>query len=339
MSAGAAFKLGTFQRSADRPFAGLVLGNAVIDIAAACSLQPAVAREGLRQPDTILGLLEEWDRAFPALQVLAELVAREGTGGRLASCAYEERELHVLAPVQRPGKMLYAAANFGGHVKEMRAAQFTGGTFDAKRDFMGEKSRTRPYLFLKAPSCLVGAFDDIVIPREWRKLDWEAEMALAIGRVARRGGRRIPAERALEHIAGFMTTNDVSCRDLQFREDRQTLRSDWLGGKNHDSFAPMGPYLVPRQFAGDHHKLGIRLWVNGELKQDGNTQEILFSAEEQIEYVSRMTTLQPGDIFATGTCAGVGQSANVFLKPGDVVETEIEGLGRQRNRVVEDSTD
>jgi len=163
-----------------------------------------------------------------------------------------------------------------------------------------------------------------------KKIDWEAEIALAIGKP----GKRIKAECALDHVAGFMTTNDVSCRDQQIRTDRPALRSDWLGGKSHDNFAPMGPFLVPRAFVPDHMNLFIKLTVNGEVKQDGNTSQFIFTPEEQIEYASNMLSLESGDIFSCGTCGGVGQGTNTFLNAGDVVETEIELLGRMRNRFV-----
>jgi 2,4-diketo-3-deoxy-L-fuconate hydrolase len=224
--------------------------------------------------------------------------------------------------------MFYAAQNFQEHVDEMLRA----GMSPAGRRFTGEKSTTRPYLFLKAPSCLCGARDDIPIPLGMKRIDWEAEIALAIGKP----GKCIPAARALEHVAGFMTTNDVSCRDLQIREDRPSLRSDWLGGKSHDNFAPMGPFLVPRAFVADHMNLRIRLNVNGEVKQDGNTSQFIFTLEEQIEYASNILSLYSGDVFSGGTCGGVGQGTHTFLKAGDVMETEIEGLGRMRNRFVEE---
>ena len=163
-----------------------------------------------------------------------------------------------------------------------------------------------------------------------KKIDWEAEIALAIGK----RGKRIKAERALDHVAGFMTTNDVSARDLQIRADRPGLRSDWLNGKSHDNFAPMGPFLVPRAFVPDHKNLFIRLAVNGEVKQNGNTSQFIFTPEEQIEYASNILTIETGDIFSCGTCGGVGQGANTFLKAGDMMETEIEGLGKMRNRFV-----
>jgi 2-keto-4-pentenoate hydratase/2-oxohepta-3-ene-1,7-dioic acid hydratase in catechol pathway len=225
--------------------------------------------------------------------------------------------------------MFYAAQNFQEHVDEMLRA---GMTPKEGPKFTGEKSTTKPYLFLKAPSCLAGAGDDIEIPRGLKKIDWEAEIACAIGR----RGKHIAAERALDHVAGFMTTNDVSARDLQIRADRPGLRSDWLNGKSHDRFAPMGPYLVPRAFVPDHMKLFIRLSVNGAVKQNGNTSQFIFTPEEQIEYASDILSLECGDIFVCGTCGGVGQGTNTFLNVGDVMETEVEGLGKMRNRFVEE---
>jgi len=223
--------------------------------------------------------------------------------------------------------MFYAAQNFQEHVDEMLRA---GMSPAAGPKFTGEKATTRPYLFLKAPSCLAGANEEIKIPLGLKKIDWEAEIALAIGKP----GKRIKAERALEHVAGFMTTNDVSARDLQIRADRPGLRSDWLNGKSHDNFAPMGPFLVPRAFVPDHKNLFIRLTVNGEVKQNGNTSQFIFTPEEQIEYASDILSLESGDIFSCGTCGGVGQGTNTFLKAGDVMETEIESLGTMRNRFV-----
>jgi 2-keto-4-pentenoate hydratase/2-oxohepta-3-ene-1,7-dioic acid hydratase in catechol pathway len=223
--------------------------------------------------------------------------------------------------------MFYAAQNFQEHVDEMLRAGMTPA--DGPR-FTGEKSTSEPYLFLKAPSTLAGAYDNIEIPAGLNKIDWEAEIALAIGK----RGKRIKAECALDYVAGFMTTNDVSARDLQIRADRPGLRSDWLNGKSHDNFAPMGPFLVPRAFVPDHKNLFIRLAVNGEVRQNGNTSQFIFAPEEQIEYASNILTLESGDIFSCGTCGGVGQGTNTFLKVGDVMETEIESLGKMRNHFV-----
>ena len=315
---GTPFKLGTFATSGGGAFAAIVLGDDAVPLAAA-----AIARKSaLASVTTIQSLLHDWDANFATLQELVAFVEKEGRPG-----AQKLASLRALPPVARPGKMFYAAQNFQEHVDEMLRA---GMTPAAGPKFTGEKSTSDPYLFLKAPSTLCGATDDIAIPLGLKKIDWEAEIALAIGKP----GKRIKAERALEHVAGFMTTNDVSARDLQIRADRPGLRSDWLNGKSHDNFAPMGPFLVPRAFVPDPMNLFIRLAVNGEVKQDGNTSQFIFTPEEQIEYASNILSLESGDVFSCGTCGGVGQGTNTFLKAGDVMETEIEGLGKMRNRMV-----
>jgi 2,4-diketo-3-deoxy-L-fuconate hydrolase len=315
---GTAFKLGTFAKSDGKPFAAIVLGDDIVPLQS--------ARAGALGAMSIDALLEDWDANFVRLQEVVAGLEKEGSPPDAARL----ENLRALPPVARPGKMFYAAQNFQEHVDEMLRAGMTPASGPR---FTGEKSTTKPYLFLKAPSTLAGAFDDIAVPRDLAKIDWEAEIALAIGNA----GKRIKAERALEHVAGFMTTNDVSARDLQIRADRPGLRSDWLNGKSHDNFAPMGPFLVPRAFVPDHKNLFIRLSVNGEVKQNGNTSQFIFTPEEQIEYASNILTLEPGDIFSCGTCGGVGQGTNTFLKAGDVMETEIEGLGRMRNRFVADA--
>jgi 2-keto-4-pentenoate hydratase/2-oxohepta-3-ene-1,7-dioic acid hydratase in catechol pathway len=329
------FRLGTFALGDGRPFVGLVLGDGVADVAAlhgayAASRWASAGR--LDATGSMLDLLADWPRSFAVLQAMAAFVAAEGAGSERVRPAMRRLDaLRTLPPVQRPGKMLYAAANYREHVAEMRASKFTGGDFDKSKDAQGDKARLRAYLFLKAPSCLAGAFDDIVLPAGEHRIDWEAELAVVIGRP----GRNVPAARALDHVAGFMTTNDVSCRDLTWREDRPTIRSDWLAGKSFDTFAPTGPFFVPREFVPNHASLRVWLAVNGVTKQDGNTGDMIFGTAEQIEYASRMLTLEPGDLFATGTPSGVGQGRGEFLKAGDVVECEVEGLGRQRNRVVQ----
>jgi 2-keto-4-pentenoate hydratase/2-oxohepta-3-ene-1,7-dioic acid hydratase in catechol pathway len=314
---GTPFKLGTFAKAGGKPFVAIVLGDDAIALNAA----QAASRHGLSTTDSIDGLLEDWDKNFAALQEIVAALGKDRPGAeKLAG-------LRALPPVRRPGKMFYAAQNFQEHVDEMLRAGMSpaGGP-----KFTGEKSTSEPYLFLKAPSTLAGANDDVAIPTGLKKIDWEAEIALAIGK----GGKRIKAERALDHVVGFMTTNDVSARDLQVRADRPGLRSDWLNGKSHDNFAPMGPFLVPRAFVPDHKNLFIRLTLNGEIKQNGNTSQFIFTPEEQIEYASNILSLDSGDIFSCGTCGGVGQGTNTFIKAGDVMETEIESLGKMRNRFV-----
>src|SRR5579871_6407568 len=314
---GTPFKLGTFS-ALGGAFTGVVLGEDVFDLR-------GLPGTKLTSTGSLETLLESWDANFAALQTSVARLEKEGRPG-----AFKLSELKVLPPVRRPGKMFYAAQNFQEHVDEMLRA---GMTPKEGPKFTGEKSTSKPYLFLKASSTLAGAYDDIAIPYGLQKIDWEAEIACVISKP----GKRIKAERALDHVAGWMTTNDVSARDLQVRADRPGLRSDWLNGKSHDNFAPTGPFLVPRAFVKDHMNLFIRLTVNGEVKQNGNTSQFIFTPEEQIEYASNILSLQSGDFFSCGTCGGVGQGTNTFLKAGDVMETEIEGLGKMRNTFVAES--
>lgn len=322
---GTPFKLGRFAKTG-APSTAIVLGDEAVPLANAAGAYRD-ARGRAPTATTIDGLLETWESSFPMLQELVAFIEREGTA-RFA--AVPLAELRPRPPVSRPGKMFYAAQNFQEHVDEMLRSGLS--KTEGGKEFTGDKTTTRPYLFLKAPSCLAGAQDDIEIPLGMTRIDWEAEIALAIGKP----GKRIKAEKALDHVAGFMTTNDVSCRDLQVRQDRPALRSDWLGGKCHDGFAPMGPFLVPRVFVGDHTNLFIRLTVNGQVKQNGNTSQFIFTPEEQIEYASNLLSLQSADIFVCGTCGGVGQGTHTFLKAGDVMETEVQGLGKMRNRFAEE---
>ena len=312
---GREFKLGTFAKSGGKPFAAIVLGDSAFDLG-----QAASASGKSLGATSIQGLLEDWDRNFATLQEIAAFLDKEKKlGDAVAS-------LTAHPPVARPGKMFYAAQNFQEHVDEMIRA----GMSPKDNQWKGEKEKTQPYLFLKAPSCLAGANDDIPVPSDVKKVDWEAEIACAITKPA----KRVKAQKALDHIAGWMTTNDVSARDLQVRQDRPGLRSDWLNGKSHDKFAPMGPYLVPKAFVKDHMKLFIRLSINGNVKQNGNTSQFIFTPEEQIEYASDILSIETGDIFVCGTCGGVGQGTHTFINVGDVMETEVEGLGKMTNKFV-----
>lgn len=330
MAAGTAddgFRLATVRSAGSPPFVVMVLGETAIALTAAATACPGA------RPTTTAGLyelLQDWPRNFAALQEIAAFVRRQGTEpDRWAGAAGPLDRFQFLPPVLRPGKMLYAAANQPGHIREMISATNLSG--DAARAAADrDKSRVRPYCFLKAPSTLAGAFDDIVLPSDVELLDWEVEIAVAIGLTA----KRVPAERALDHVAGYMTTNDLTARDGQMRPDWQQFRIDWFTGKSHDGFAPMGPFFVPAAFVADYGALRMTLKVNGETKQDGVTGEMVFSVEEQIAHGSNALSFQPGDILAAGTPEGVGHASGTYLKAGDVVEAEVEALGAQRARVV-----
>lgn len=327
---GTPFKLATVENGR-APFVIMLVGDSAFGLDGLYRAWRQGRRGGaLVGVGSILLLLEDWDTNFEALCLMADFAA---AGSAPDTAMVDAAAVRYMPPILRPGKMIYAAANYGDHIREMLNVSRTESSEERDNMLDRDKARVRPYSFLKAPSALVGAHDDIVIPADSTKVDWEVELAMAVGRRT----KRIAAADAMNCIAGFMTTNDVSARDWNMRDDWPSLRSDWLGGKSHDTFAPMGPYFVPRAFVPDPLNLRLTLKVNGETKQDGNTGEMVFSPGEQIEFASDMITLEPGDVLSTGTPAGVGHGAGSYLQPGDVVETEVEGLGAMRNSVVAES--
>jgi 2-keto-4-pentenoate hydratase/2-oxohepta-3-ene-1,7-dioic acid hydratase in catechol pathway len=186
-----------------------------------------------------------------------------------------------------------------------------------------------PVVFSKFATALIGPGDAIVLPAVSREVDYEAELVLVVGK----RGRHLTAANALEHLAGYTIGHDVSARDWQLKKDGK----QWLAGKTFDTFAPTGPVLVTADEVPDPHSLGIRLRLNGQTMQESNTRQMIFTAADLLVYLSRIVTLQPGDLIFTGTPSGVGfvRKPPVFLRAGDVVEVEIEGLGVLRNPVVQ----
>ncbi|HEY0879602.1 MAG TPA: fumarylacetoacetate hydrolase family protein [Zeimonas sp.] len=186
---------------------------------------------------------------------------------------------------------------------------------------------TEPILFLKPSSAVCGPGDNVEIPRGSRKTDWEVELGVVIGRRA----KYVSEEAALDYVAGYCIVNDVSEREFQLERQGQ-----WDKGKGHDTFAPVGPWLVTRDEVPDPQSLAMWLDVNGRRYQDGNTRTMVFGVRALVSYISRFMTLEPGDIVSTGTPPGVGmgQKPPVFLKPGDVMTLGIEGLGEQRQRCI-----
>jgi len=214
------------------------------------------------------------------------------------------------APIPRPGKIIAVGLNYRDHSIEAGAKQLP----------------KTPIIFAKFPTSISGPGDPIKILRGEPQVDYEAEMAVVIGKK----GRAISAANAYQYVAGYMPLNDVSARTWQF-SDKQ-----WVRGKSCDTFCPIGPYLTTRDEIPDPHALSIVARVNGTTLQDSNTSKMIFRVPELIEFISESITLEPGDIIATGTPEGVGvfRTPPIFLKPGDVVEVEIEDLGVLRNPVV-----
>lgn len=191
----------------------------------------------------------------------------------------------------------------------------------------GAEPPAEPIVFAKAVSALCGPNDDVELPRGSVALDWEVELAVVIGRRA----KYVSEAEAMDHVAGFAIMNDVSERDFQIRRSGQ-----WTKGKSHDTFGPLGPWLVTRDELPDPHNLAMSLDVNGERRQTGTTSTLIFSVPHVIAYLSRFMTLLPGDVISTGTPPGVGMGMKppCYLKEGDVMELSVEGLGRQRQTVV-----
>ncbi|MDB1086603.1 fumarylacetoacetate hydrolase family protein [Streptomyces sp. ACA25] len=213
------------------------------------------------------------------------------------------------APVARPSAVLCIGQNYAAHAAES-----------------GAQPPERPILFYKSPNTVVGPQDDIRIPRGSRKTDWEVELAVVIGRRARY--LNSPAE-AAAHIAGYAVSNDVSERAFQLEESG----GQWSKGKSCETFNPLGPELVTADEAGDPQSLRLRSWVNGEPRQDSRTADMIFGVAQLVHELSQYLVLEPGDLINTGTPEGVALSGRFpYLAPGDVVELEIEGLGRQRSR-------
>ena len=221
------------------------------------------------------------------------------------------------APVPRPAKNVFCLGrNYAGHVKEATMAR--------GQDF---KLPAHPVFFSKTPTTVVGPYDDIVWDRGvTQQVDWEAELGVIIGTV----GKNIPRQQAMSHVFGYTVINDVTARDLQ------NAHGQFFKGKSLDTFCPMGPFIVDAGEFGDPHRKTVTLRVNGIEKQNGNTAEMIFPIDQTIEILSRGCTLEPGDIISTGTPEGVGmgRTPQEWLQVGDIMETEVEGIGILRNRVV-----
>ena len=211
-------------------------------------------------------------------------------------------------PIDRPGKIICVGLNYRDHAEEQ-----------------GVDLPTAPLLFAKWNNTLIGPGEPIVIPPIVTKTDYEAELGVVIGSQV----SRVSAENALEAVAGYICVNDVSARDLQFADGQ------WSRGKSPDTYCPVGPHLVPREEISDPQNLAIRAILNGETMQDSTTANMVFGVAEIIAYVTQTITLEPGDLIATGTPAGVGafRDPKVFMQPGDEITIEIEGLGSLTNPV------
>jgi 2-keto-4-pentenoate hydratase/2-oxohepta-3-ene-1,7-dioic acid hydratase in catechol pathway len=227
-----------------------------------------------------------------------------------ASCPKVNNEIRLGAPLVRPSKIVCVGLNYAKHAAES-----------------GMEIPKEPVLFFKATSAIVGPNDDLIIPKGSKKTDWEVELAVVIGKKA----SYVSEEKALDHVAGYVLHNDYSEREFQLEKEGQ-----WVKGKSCDTFAPIGPFIVTKDEIKNPNELNLWLKLNDEIVQDSSTNDFIFNIQEVVSYISQYMTLLPGDIISTGTPFGVGLGFNPpkYLKPGDVVELGIEGLGTSKQKAV-----
>ena len=251
----------------------------------------------------------DYDEAFFERGGLPEL--RSWLSKNTSSAPRIDPSVRLGPPVCRPSKIVCIGLNYRDHAAETKA-----------------QPPKEPVLFFKSTTSLVGPNDNLVIPRNATKVDWEVELAVLMGKKA----LYVPKQEALDYVAGYALHNDYSERSFQLERGGQ-----WVKGKSADTFAPLGPFLATRDEISDPGNLSLWLKVNGQLRQNGSTANMIFDVATLVSYVSEFMTLLPGDVISTGTPAGVGLGMNppTFLRAGDVVELGIEGLGESRQQVTE----
>lgn len=333
------FKLGTFERQG-RTFVGIVLRDAVVIDFAAANTAIRTPAATTPAPADMKDLIARYDAGVRAR--IGDIVASVERGANAARPAYvyDLKALKTMPPIMYPTTMVNVAVNYRDHELEMRppaagqaAAPGTApaGTQSAPGIWprAADDKRWNPYMFLKAPAAVIADGEAIRIPPGRVQIDWECEMGVVIGRQ----GSRVPLAEAERYIFGYTVENDVS--DRAGRGDNR-YGSDWLIHKSHDTFAPMGPFIVPKEFIGNVRNLAIKSTLNGQPWQDANTSLMIHDVFEQVAYASNIMTLRPGDVIATGSPAGVGagRTPPVFLKTGDRTVCTYEGVGTLSNPVV-----
>jgi len=267
---------------------------------------------GVVQGDEVADVTAADGRLGPDLgAVLQAGLLAEVAGAAVRAPRLPRAGIALAAPVLRPPKFLAIGLNYAKHVEES-----------------GAEVPAHQLWFNKQSTCVIGSGAPVHVPKASSVVDYEGELAFVVGRRC----RHVPAGRAPEAIAGYTICNDVSVRDWQFRTPTMTM------GKSFDTHGPLGPWVVTPDELGDPHRLGLRTWVNGELRQDGCTDDLIYNCFDMVEHLSTAFTLEPGDVISTGTPAGVGIAMKPprLLKPGDVVRIEIEGIGALENPVIDE---
>jgi 2-keto-4-pentenoate hydratase/2-oxohepta-3-ene-1,7-dioic acid hydratase in catechol pathway len=284
-------KLVTFRRSGSAPEPGVAVDDRVIGLSGA----------GYR---SLLDIIENWGTAKSVVETYVANAPQEAVS--------KAADITLLAPIPRPRKVICVGLNYRDHAAESKM-----------------EIPSVPTIFSKFATSVIGPGEQIVLPKNSAKPDYEAEFAFVIGR----HGRHVPADRWQEHVFGYTIVNDVSARDFQM------ATSQWLMGKTFDTFAPIGPWIVTSDEIADPHQLDIKMTISGEVLQNSNTRELIFRIPELVGYLSSVFTLEPGDIVSTGTPAGVGfgHKPPRWLRAGDECAVYVEGIGELRNPVVAES--
>lgn len=333
------FKLGRFE-SGGHVFVGAVLNDAwVVDLPAANQqLQRQSGWDGMAMPADMKELIDRYmsDGLRERIYRIVNEVSRRSAAGESLAYAHALDAVDILYPIDKPETMLNAAVNYRAHAEEMRnrSGNAPAAAEDAPQSIPGiwerkpGDTRQNPYLFLKPRTALIGDGDAIRMPPGRERLDWECELAVVIGRTA----SHVSVAAANDHIFGYTIEVDVS--DRGGRGDRRH-GSDWLIGKGHDTYAPMGPFIVPKEFIGDPMDLDLKFTLNDKVMQDSNTSYMWHNVYELVHYASNILTLRPGDVISTGSSSGVGAARNppVFMKKGDTAHSWIEGIGTLVNPV------
>jgi 2-keto-4-pentenoate hydratase/2-oxohepta-3-ene-1,7-dioic acid hydratase in catechol pathway len=296
------YKLVTY-RAASGPRSGLMVEEEVFDL---------TELTGRSSYATILAVLDDWEAA----QRLLDAAMPKAKEGKVKG--FPLGRVKLLAPVLYPSAIFCAGANYMDHMQEMAALR--------KMDPDPRDMGTEPFHFIKASRTVIETQSIIPLPEHSKEVDWEAELAVVIGRPA----KKVPVDKVLGYVAGYTVAMDLSARDLAVRpqvSSTSPFRYDWVSQKSFDGACPLGPWIVPAGEIPDPQNLGIKLWVNDVLTQDSNTSNMIFSVAEQIAYLSTRITLHPGDLILTGTPSGVGSARQQFLKSGDGVRAWIEGIG------------
>ncbi len=331
------FKLGTFEQGG-RTFVGLVIKDTIVVDLEAANLsyeRDSAASLAIVLASDMKALLEQYGEE-PIRQRVHAIASMASAAVAGSGYLRDLKSVRIRPPVLKPGTILNSALNFKEHASEMARLEGGAGAAARRSDSIPglwprkpNDTRQSPYLYLKPPSAVIGDGDAIRLPPGRDQIDWECELAVVVGRTA----SRVSVERAADYIFGYTLENDVS--DRGGRHDGRH-GSDWLIGKGHDTFAPMGPFIVPREFVKDPQRLAVRFTLNGRIMQDSTTDRMTHNVYEMVSFASHILTLRPGDMIAMGTPAGVGtaRSTPIYFKPGDLSVCAIESIGTLTNPVV-----